>query len=152
MGTSKKPNCDFSGLSYNFSLGRLTVSRFFCRNSETTGARTSGVLRWAWWSPGTVTTVCWNQGRQEEGLAESRSAGRTLCCCRGRLTSLARRNWRSVEVNLLWDGSERLLPEPSRALGGIKHALGYWYWELCLQGRSSGNILDKINMKLNRTY
>lgn len=29
-----------------------------------------------------------------------------------------------MEVNVFWDGSERLLSEQSRALGGIKHKLG----------------------------
>lgn len=76
-----------------------------------------------------------NAGRKKDQLPTHRNSPRSA---EPMLTSLSRRNWRSVEVNLLWDGSERLLSEPSRVLGGIKHALGYWYWESCLQWRSSG--------------
>ena len=36
-----------------------------CRNWETRGATTSGLLRWTWWSPGTVTTVCWGRERSD---------------------------------------------------------------------------------------
>lgn len=36
-----------------------------CRNSETTGATTSGLFRWTWWSPGTLTTVCWGRERSD---------------------------------------------------------------------------------------
>lgn len=38
--------------------GESTLVR---RKLDTNGATTSGVFRWVWWSPGTVTTVCWNQ-------------------------------------------------------------------------------------------
>lgn len=31
------------------------------RKSETNGATTSGLLRWTWWSPDTITTVCWER-------------------------------------------------------------------------------------------
>lgn len=31
------------------------------RKLDTNGATTLGILRWARWSPGTVSTVCWNQ-------------------------------------------------------------------------------------------
>lgn len=43
-----------------------------------------------------------------------------------KLTFLSRRNWRSVEVKLFWDGSESLLSQPSCALmlGGVKQGKG----------------------------
>lgn len=31
------------------------------RKSVTNGATASGLFRWTWWPPGTVTIVCWNR-------------------------------------------------------------------------------------------
>lgn len=63
-------------------------------------------------------------------VLKSTQAGRTISCryaesmtahhgkLINKLTFLSRRNWRSVEVKLFWDGSERLLLQPSCALWG----------------------------------
>lgn len=129
---TKLNNCGLTGFNYSFCVGRLTASLFPCRNSETSGATTSGVLRWTWWSPGTVTTVCWNttQGRETHQQQQQIHAAQVIRTCRTvtlahgcTLTFLSRRTWRSVEVNVVWDGSERLLSQPSCALGGMKHVM-----------------------------
>lgn len=38
------------------------------RKSHTNGATTSGLFRWTWWSPGAVTTVCWNR-EETQGIS-----------------------------------------------------------------------------------